>query len=449
MALILTSRATRIVQPSGPCAVDFTHPLAKYAAAAWAGHRHNFDALGNAMQWVGSGIESRVGFDGIEQYQTGRTESLGYWVDKRIGAFDTDDFFIQCRVTPGVNPSGTAFIAKGDAGGGEWMIGDPSSVGSNIRFYGAAGGINAASGINAFPDGVKSTVSATRVAGVLQVFINGVLVSTDATSSGSLSDLTHHMTLCGADYSGTTFDTARNYIGGISQAVVLRGIGGESVAQELSRNPWQLFRPQSRSIIIDLGAGGGGTSLSFESATFTMNATAFNTSLSAQLGSASFLLSGEELSSEAAALLEVDNTSFNLTGDSFTPNQTLSVGSSTFNQTSQDIDFLTNVNPDIGSTNFNFDATFLVLPFVLSISDALNGIIYTKLLENDYKGTLNEMLHSFFGGVGSLQDRERAWLILQTGVDQGTNQDLWNTYLESFGYTGSLPDMLKEFWINY
>jgi len=489
MALILPSRATRITQPQGPCAVDFAHPLAHYAVAAWAGHRHNIDALGNAMAWVGGGIESRTGLDGIEQYQTGSTESLGYWVDKNIGVFNTDDFFIQCRVTPGVNASGTAFIAKGDAGGAEWMIGDSSAAGSNIRFFGAAGGINAATGSTVFPDGVKSTVSATRVAGVLQVFINGELASTDVTATGNLSDLVHHMTLCGADYSGTTFDTARNYIGGLSQAIVLRGIGGESVAKELHRNPWQLFRPASRSIIVDLGAGGGPTLINLDPSSFSFVPQSFQNALESSLGVSSFSIDPQDISAGGSAALELDEVTFQFIPQAIQGGQLLSIDSKAFsiqtNNVSQEQEFslnsqslditstdfqneqamffgTTSVNIDgetieyinerdsqLGSVEFNINANPISLPVVLSISDQINSIIYIKLRENGYTGSLNEMLRRFFGGEGTLQDCERLWLISVTGDTEGTNQDLWMIYLNSLGYSGAFPDMLKDFWINY
>lgn len=69
--------------------------------------------------------------------------------------------------------------------------------------------------------------------------------------------------------------------------------------------------------------------------------------------------------------------------------------------------------------------------------------------------------HLFFsaalGTTGALPDLERAWLVQQTGVSEGTIQDLWHIYLNTvdgdnaiadqtmawlsgLGYTGSIND---------
>lgn len=435
MALILPSRATRIVQPQGPVEVDWSNPLARDLLAVLA--------LPQRLWLTKTGpliaVPSSAAFN---QYPNPWGVALRHPSSFALG-------YTTPTMPQIVGSNGSATLLS--------VVVPRGSAANDVSVYGSGFGHKITSNVAGAPGtfgcqfrGGTAIVAGSGVDPDMPIVVVARSIQSVEQSLwlGGVKDPTTRAQTTTAMSSGLIGVTAARS-GLMMNAYFMRALSDDEI-RSLSANPWQLFKPASRSIIIGLGAGGGGgTSLSFESATFTMNATAFNTSLSAQLGSASFLLSGEELSSEAAALLEVDNTSFNLTGDSFTPNQTLAIGSSTFNQTSQDIDFLTNVNPDIGSTNFNFDATFLVLPFVLSISDALNGIIYTKLQENGYKGTLNEMLHSFFGGVGSLQDRERAWLILQTGVDPGTNQDLWNTYLESFGYTGSLPDMLKEFWINY
>lgn len=37
----------------------------------------------------------------------------------------------------------------------------------------------------------------------------------------------------------------------------------------------------------------------------------------------------------------------------------------------------------------------------------------------------------------------------QSGVDEGSNADLWEIYLTSLGYEGSLEDKIKNFWLNY
>lgn len=256
MALILPSRSARITQPAGPTEVDFTHPFAKYAVAVWGGYQRKNDALGNAMGWIDSAVTQRVGADGVEQYlDTTTAPGLGYWVDKRIGVLGTDDFFMQLRVNPSLLTAVPVFFGKGDIGAAEWMFGAASTTG--LRLYGAGGAIASSSPPGRLVGGVLQTVAASRVGGVAYVYLNGVRIGTDTTAGSNLSDLTHHLTIGSGDYDGTTFDNARNHRGGHSQAILLRGIGGDAVAEEMSRNPWQLFKPQSRSIIIDMGAGGG------------------------------------------------------------------------------------------------------------------------------------------------------------------------------------------------
>ena len=44
-----------------------------------------------------------------------------------------------------------------------------------------------------------------------------------------------------------------------------------------------------------------------------------------------------------------------------------------------------------------------------------------------------------------IQDAEREFLIAQ-GATPATNQDMWYEFLRSRGYTGALPDMIKDFW---
>lgn len=44
-----------------------------------------------------------------------------------------------------------------------------------------------------------------------------------------------------------------------------------------------------------------------------------------------------------------------------------------------------------------------------------------------------------------LQDAEREFLLAQ-GCDPEHNQDMWYCLLTALGYSGTLDDMLSEFW---
>ena len=83
--------------------------------------------------------------------------------------------------------------------------------------------------------------------------------------------------------------------------------------------------------------------------------------------------------------------------------------------------------------------------------------------------TLNDVkysaLSSLTGQTGSLRDLEYIWLLSATGETYGQINDLWFLYFESLGYatgtlgdkwfeylvdlgySGSLNDMLYEFWL--
>ena len=51
------------------------------------------------------------------------------------------------------------------------------------------------------------------------------------------------------------------------------------------------------------------------------------------------------------------------------------------------------------------------------------------------------------GGATSddIQDAEREFLLLQ-GASPAHNQDMWFELLRTLGYSGTVPDMLYEFW---
>lgn len=59
---------------------------------------------------------------------------------------------------------------------------------------------------------------------------------------------------------------------------------------------------------------------------------------------------------------------------------------------------------------------------------------------------MNDMLYVFLGGNGSLNDRERAWLLSNVGASNLSNNDLWYVYLRSQGYTGSVQEMKRAFF---
>lgn len=105
----------------------------------------------------------------------------------------------------------------------------------------------------------------------------------------------------------------------------------------------------------------------------------------------------------------------------------------------------------LGVSVFNYDATDIGQASSISENTPLVDAMSQKLLSLGYKGAINDMLFTFFGGTKgmSIHDAERLWLIVRVGVLGLSNQDMWNRYLISLGYSGSLPNMLMKFWIAY
>ena len=64
---------------------------------------------------------------------------------------------------------------------------------------------------------------------------------------------------------------------------------------------------------------------------------------------------------------------------------------------------------------------------------------------NDYASLLLEYYQDNGATSNDLQDAEREFLVAQD-LGPGTNQDMWYLLLEALGYSGTLSDMLLEFW---
>jgi lipopolysaccharide export system protein LptA len=75
--------------------------------------------------------------------------------------------------------------------------------------------------------------------------------------------------------------------------------------------------------------------------------------------------------------------------------------------------------------------------------------IFDSLRLRGYTGTVTDMLLQYYKANGavsnSLQDAESEFLILK-GFTTGTNTDKWFNYLRSLSYTGSINDMLFDYW---
>jgi hypothetical protein len=75
--------------------------------------------------------------------------------------------------------------------------------------------------------------------------------------------------------------------------------------------------------------------------------------------------------------------------------------------------------------------------------------IYDSLRLRGYTGTVTDMLLQYYKANGatsnSLQDAESEFLILK-GFTFGSNTDKWFAYLRSLSFTGTVTDMLFNYW---
>ena len=75
--------------------------------------------------------------------------------------------------------------------------------------------------------------------------------------------------------------------------------------------------------------------------------------------------------------------------------------------------------------------------------------IYDSLRLRGYTGTVTDMLLQYYKYNGatsnSIQDAEVQYLVI-TGFTTGSNVDRWFAYLSSLGFTGTVSDMLFNYW---
>ena len=234
-----------IEQPPGPVEIDPTHPLGQYAVAALTGAMvGTHDACGNEIAFTGSGIYQVSRSSGRFFGHTGASSSVIFWRDKTVGNFGTDDFLIYTQFARLVASTNGVAIGKGDTGASEWMMGGHTAQDA-FRFYGAGGAIAPTSQPGIVPMDVTRAYGAYRVGEACSTYVDGGVITTDATASNALDDTTHHMTLFSGDYNGTTYDNGRIYPIEIAHAVVLRGIGGIDVARALTDEPYAIYKPRT------------------------------------------------------------------------------------------------------------------------------------------------------------------------------------------------------------
>lgn len=434
MSLLLLP-SPRAVQPQGPVEVDWSNPLTRDLEFAEIPSFSPFTSITNGVFQGGSVIfsggsnSSGLRFGTPKRYLGSLQQSTVITIGSTTATISVGKALFSERGTSGndiykieLNPDQTltaAFVYRND---------DGSLLQQRVQCVG-------------HNDGRTITVSATKDGTTHRIGINGLYSSgTFGSGSSAFTDATLVRQL-GADAA----DGPSAWTGPIDfTAGWARALPDEEI-KSIRENPYQLFRPLQRRIWVAIT--GGATLIDFLSTTFSVSGQSTSGLQLVNLDSKEFSVQGLSFVNDQD--ISFNSPSFGVQGGAHQNAQTASLDSTSVSVNTSELGVINESSTNFESVVFNFTATSINIPLVLSISDGINNIIYRKLKENGYEGSLNEMLLRFFGSAGSLQDSERLWLISVTGVTQGSNKDLWTIYLNTLGYTGSLPDMLKDFWINY
>jgi hypothetical protein len=84
---------------------------------------------------------------------------------------------------------------------------------------------------------------------------------------------------------------------------------------------------------------------------------------------------------------------------------------------------------------------------------ALQDTKKSKLVSLGYSGSMPNMERAFYlaegaSGTGTQQDLEKSFLSSK-GYAVGALPDRWKAYLVSLGYSGHMNHMMTDFWTNY
>ena len=264
-ALILPSR--RVVQPQGPVEVDWGNPLARGLMSAWSGGIVSTRATPLKAAPYGVNAASKYGVGG-----------------KGNGA-STSVLLPSDAISP--STSGVAFgtrfalVRAGAANASRVILGGGS--GKNAWRLGSGGSVEILSVDTNLIFSAPSVVSAWELCALgvtlvgqnggepVRVWKNGALVASglSTNNAGATSS---------TPYLGQNGNNSQYFDGEIYHHLAFDRVLSDGEMIGLFANPWQLFKPASRRIIIDLGAGGGTSA--------TASATPANVTTTAQTATA-------------------------------------------------------------------------------------------------------------------------------------------------------------------
>ena len=191
--------------------------------------------------------------------QKGSADGVAAFGEKTDFQFGTEDFTLFLREKKlGAGGTYAAPIGKGDTGADEFML---QVRPANSRYLGDINAIlvtlNPDNIDGRWYDFIVSRVGSTCYFYTSDLRSNSWTSASDTTASASISENNHFLTLFGADYNGTAFDTTRNCHCLLTHAYVALGVGiDEDQARSLSLNPDQVFKDKTIWVPVPVAAAG-------------------------------------------------------------------------------------------------------------------------------------------------------------------------------------------------
>lgn len=321
--------------------------------------------------------------------------------------------------------------------------------GNFLALYSAAG---AATG-QALGSGISDTANVYFAAGRVSsaasrdVFVNGVFYSPNTATANTTPMNVHAI--------GAYWNNDAPAAGFTSDADILfSGLWNRALSNaeilDLHQSWRRITRPAQRRIWVPVSTGGPVTVelTSSVSSIASAGITLYQSPVALSLKNATFSTSFNVIEVESFTGLSLTSSTLNVESETTEAKRTLSTEPARQSAISQEISIVTDAVVPLETASIKASSLQIQLPVVLSLDDAINQIVFNKLKSLGYSGTVQDMLSVFFGGTGSLPDRENLWLVSQTG-STGPSIDLWKKHLNSLGYSGAVAEMLKQFWMNY
>lgn len=243
--LIIPSR--RIVQPQGLAIIDTSNPLSRGLLAAFCGDPNEVVA----RKSYGQNYSRVVTRSGVAHRVQGSGSVMQFW---GIESPATSSVTIAARITHDVLPTGVyrGMVGKWDGLNDRRFAMGRDGYGTLIlSAFNAGGDLNLGDVSGASGENTYSVSAGPGVGGM--GFLNGQLIGTSPGSAPAY-DANSDSIWVGTFRSG---DMAENFLG----AYTFWGIWTRALSpqehRQIALNPWQLFRPVQRRILVSVPAGGG------------------------------------------------------------------------------------------------------------------------------------------------------------------------------------------------